>query len=38
MTCHIYADTQLPWYRVCEGLPKFTENEADAMLEFIKLD
>jgi hypothetical protein len=38
MTCHIYADTQLPWYRICEDLPKFTENNADAMMEFIKLD
>lgn len=38
VTSHIYADTQLPWYKVCEDLPKFTEAEADAMLAFIKLD
>jgi hypothetical protein len=38
MTCHIYADTQLPWYRVCEDLPKFTESDADAMMDFIRLD
>jgi hypothetical protein len=38
MTCHIYADTQLPWYKVCEDLPKFTESEADAVLKFIRLD
>ena len=35
MTCHIYADTQLPWYTVCEDLSKFTENDEAAMLEFI---
>ncbi len=38
VTCHIYADTQLPWYTACEDLPKFTENDEAAMLEFIKLD
>ena len=38
MACHIYADTQLPWYNICEDLPKFTENDADAMIEFIKQD
>ena len=38
MTCRIYADTQLPWYTACEDLPKFTENDEAAMLEFIKLD
>jgi hypothetical protein len=38
MTCHVYADTQLPWYTLCEDLPKFTESEAEAMLKFIKLD
>ncbi len=34
----MYADTQLPWYKVCEDLPKFTASDADAMLTFIKLD
>jgi hypothetical protein len=38
VTCHIYADTQLPWYRACEDLPKFTETDAEAMLKFIKVD
>ena len=38
MTCHIYADTQLPWYRICEELPKFAEKDLDAMVKFIKLD
>jgi hypothetical protein len=36
MACHIYADTQLPWYRVREELPKFTGQDADAMLKFIR--
>ena len=38
MACHIYADTQLPWYKICEDLPKFAEKDADAMLEFIRQD
>ena len=38
MACHIYADTQLPWYKVCEDLPKFAEKDGDAMMEFIKQD
>jgi hypothetical protein len=38
VTCHIYADSQLPWYRVCEDLPKFTEADADAMMDFLRLD
>lgn len=36
VTCHIYADTQLPWYDVCADLPKFTENDADAMMAFLE--
>lgn len=38
MACHIYADTQLPWYKVSEDLPKFTEADVAAMMGFIKLD
>jgi hypothetical protein len=38
ITCHIYADTQLPWYKIAEDLPKFAEKDFDAMMEFIKLD
>ncbi len=38
VTCHMYADTQLPWYKVCEDLPKFTEHDVDAVMKFIKLD
>ncbi len=38
MTCHIFVDTQLPWYNVNEDLPKFSESDADAMLKFMKLD
>ena len=37
MTCHIYADSQLPWYRICEDLPKLTGKAADAMVQFGKL-
>jgi hypothetical protein len=37
LTCHIYADTQLPWYKIAENLPKFAEKDFDAMMEFIKL-
>jgi hypothetical protein len=37
VTCHMYADSQLPWYRICEDLPKFTEADEDAMMEFIRL-
>ena len=38
MTCHIYADTQLHWYDVCPDLPKFTENDAEAMMAFLRQD
>lgn len=31
--CHIFADRQLPWYRVNDSLPKYREAEADALLE-----
>ena len=33
---HIYVNTQLPWYQLCEDLPKFGEEDEDAMMEFIK--
>ena len=36
VSSHIFADTQLPWYQICETLPKFTEDELDAAFEFIK--
>ena len=36
MACHIYTDTRLPWYHLCEELPAFRELEADQMMEFIK--
>ena len=34
----MYADTQLPWFNMCEDLPKFTEGDTDQMMKFIKLD
>ncbi len=33
---HIFADTQLPWYRISEDLPKFTEEDKEALFEFLK--
>jgi hypothetical protein len=38
VACHIYTDTQLPWFDICQGLPKFTEATADEMLKFINAD
>lgn len=38
MAFHMYADTQLPWYRVCDDLPKFTESDADAMMAYLRLE
>lgn len=36
VTRHIYADTQLPWYHVCEELPKFTEDDADHLIDVLR--
>ncbi len=36
VTCHIHADTRLPWYDVCPELPKFTEKDEAAMMAFIR--
>ncbi len=33
---HIYADTQLPWYRVCEDLPKLAEKDAGLLLDLLR--
>lgn len=38
VTCHMYSDTQLSWYRPCDNLPKFTEAQSAEMLQFIKLE
>jgi hypothetical protein len=38
VACHIHADTQLPWYKACEDLPKFEANDTDAMLAFLRQD
>lgn len=29
---HIHVDSQLPWYRVDDGLPKYREDEVEAMM------
>ncbi len=36
VTRHIYADTQLPWYRVCEHLPKLTEADAERLISLLR--
>ncbi|TPJ45848.1 GFA family protein [Mesorhizobium sp. B2-6-6] len=36
VTRHIYTDTQLSWYRVCEELPKLTESDAGRLIELLR--
>lgn len=36
VTCHIYTETQVPWFDAREDLPKFTEETADAMMKFFR--
>ena len=36
VTRHIYADTQLPWYHVCEDLPKLVAEDADRLLDALR--
>ncbi len=36
VTRHIYTDTQLPWYHVCEELPKLMERDAEALIELLR--
>lgn len=36
VTRHIYADTQLPWYHACEGLPKLTGKDAEALIDVLR--
>jgi hypothetical protein len=36
VTRHIYTDTQLPWYQVCEDLPKLTEKDAETLIELLR--
>jgi hypothetical protein len=31
--CHIFVDTQLPWYHLNESLPRFKEDEVSALFE-----
>jgi hypothetical protein len=33
---HIYADTQLPWYTVCEDLPKLRQDDAELLIELLR--
>jgi len=33
---HIFSNTQLPWFQIYEDLPKFAEDEFDALIEFLK--
>ncbi len=35
-TRHICADTQSPWYRVCEDLPKFGAGDAEALIDTLR--
>ncbi|MEZ5912401.1 MAG: GFA family protein [Paracoccaceae bacterium] len=36
VTRHIYADTQLPWYLLCDDLPKLTEADADHLIAMLR--
>ena len=36
VSSHIFTNTQLPWYQVCDDLPKFAERDWDALVEFLK--
>lgn len=36
MSRHIFADMQLPWYRVCEDLPKLASGDADLLIRLLR--
>jgi hypothetical protein len=36
VTRHIYADTPLPWYHVCENLPKLTAEVSELLIEILR--
>ena len=36
MTRHIYADTQLPWYKVCEDLPKLRQEDSELLIKLLR--
>lgn len=38
MSRHIYADTQLPWYEVCEGLPKLKGADAEVLIDLLRTE
>jgi hypothetical protein len=38
MTRHICADTQLPWYQVCEDLPKLGADDAELLVATLRAE
>lgn len=36
VTRHIYADTQLPWYRLCADLPKLTGSDGERLINLLR--
>ncbi len=32
-TRHIYVDTQMPWHQLSDSLPRFREDETDAVIQ-----
>lgn len=38
MSRHIYADTQLPWYEVFEGLPKLKGADAEVLIDLLRTE
>lgn len=36
MTRHIYADTQLPWYQLCDNLPKLGAADAEQLITLLR--
>ncbi len=38
VTRHIFADTQLPWYRVCEDLPKLEADDAAELIALLRAE
>lgn len=36
MSRHICADTQLPWFKLCEDLPKLASGDADLLVDLLR--